>query len=58
MPLALENLSLNQINFIGQTMAKSGMSPDVTDGAKAMTRTPTVQRAVVVNPFRIRWLSA
>jgi hypothetical protein len=44
LPLDLENLSLNQINFIGQTMAKSGMFPDVTDGAKALVKSPRRQR--------------
>jgi len=38
LPLDLENLSLNQINFIGQTMAKSGVFSDVTDGTKALVK--------------------
>jgi hypothetical protein len=51
MPLDLENLSLNQINFIGQTMAKSGMFPDVTDGAKALVKI-LAGKEIGVTPFQ------
>jgi len=51
LPLDLENLSLNQINFIGQTMAKSGMFPDVTDGAKALVKI-LAGKEIGVTPFQ------
>jgi hypothetical protein len=51
LPLDLENLSLNQINFIGQTMARSGMFPDVTDGAKALVKI-LAGKEIGVTPFQ------
>jgi hypothetical protein len=51
LPLDLENLSLNQINFIGQTMAKSGMFPDVKDGAKALVKI-LAGKEIGVTPFQ------
>jgi hypothetical protein len=51
LPLDLENLSLNQINFIGQTMAKSGMFPDVKDGAKALVKI-LASKEIGVTPFQ------
>jgi hypothetical protein len=51
LPLDLENLSLNQINFIGQTMAKSGMFPDVNDGAKALVKI-LAGKEIGVTPFQ------
>jgi hypothetical protein len=51
LPLDLENLSLNQINFIGQTMAKSGMFPDVTDSAKALVKI-LAGKEIGVTPFQ------
>ena len=51
LPLDLENLSLKQINFIGQTMAKSGMFPDVTDGAKALVKI-LAGKEIGVTPFQ------
>jgi hypothetical protein len=51
LPLDLENLSLNQINFIGQTMAKSGRFPDVTDGAKALVKI-LAGKEIGVTPFQ------
>jgi hypothetical protein len=51
LPLDLENLSLNQINFIGQTMAKSGMFPDVKDGAKALVKI-LAGKVIGVTPFQ------
>jgi hypothetical protein len=51
LPLDLDNLSLNQINFIGQTMAKSGMFPDVKDGAKALVKI-LAGKEIGVTPFQ------
>jgi hypothetical protein len=51
LPLDLENLSLNQINFIGQTMAKSGMFPDVNDAAKALVKI-LAGKEIGVTPFQ------
>jgi hypothetical protein len=51
LPLDLKNLSLNQINFIGQTMAKSGMFPDVKDGAKALVKI-LAGKEIGVTPFQ------
>jgi hypothetical protein len=51
LPLDLENLSLNQTNFIGQTMAKSGMFPDVTDGAKTLVKI-LAGKEIGVTPFQ------
>jgi hypothetical protein len=51
LPLDLENLSLNQINFIGQTMAQSGMFPDVTDGAEALVKI-LAGKEIGVTPFQ------
>jgi hypothetical protein len=44
-------MSLNQINFIGQTMAASGMFPDVTDASKALVKILAGQE-IGVTPFQ------
>jgi hypothetical protein len=51
LPLDINNLSLNQIHFIGQTMAKSGMFPDVRDASKALTKILAGQE-IGVTPFQ------
>jgi len=51
MPLDFDNLSLNQLNFIGQMMAKSGMFPDVTDAAKAFVKI-MAGKEIGVTPFQ------
>jgi len=51
LPLDLNNMSLNQINFIGQVMAKSGMFPDVTDASKALVKILAGQE-IGITPFQ------
>jgi hypothetical protein len=51
LPLDLNHMSLNQINFIGQTMAKSGMFPDVKDASIALVKILAGQE-IGVTPFQ------
>lgn len=49
--LDLSHMTLNQIKLIGQTMANSGMFPDVKDGAKALVKILAGQE-IGVTPFQ------
>jgi hypothetical protein len=49
--LNLKGLNLRQISFIGQSMAKSGMFPDVNDGPKALVKILAGQE-IGVTPFQ------
>lgn len=51
MPLDLAHMTLNQINFIGKTMAASGMFPDTKDAAAALTKILAGQE-IGVTPFQ------
>ena len=52
MPINLSKLTLNQINFIGKSMAESGMFPDLAkDASKAMVKILAGQE-IGVTPFQ------
>lgn len=52
MPLDMNHLTLNQVNFIGKSMAESGMFPDLKeDAAKALVKILAGQE-IGVTPFQ------